>query len=219
MLLHGGGEIAATYDRFYGAERLAPRQLLRQPLQLDAVHTPWPDDDRVELLYLGRLERRKGVDLLAQAMQQLPRDDVRVTFLGGDTVTAPLGSSMRDALSLSVADDPRVRVLPALPPNSAAMAELLRQTHALVMPSRWECWPATALEAFAANRPVIAPRVGGLAEMIDAPGAGLPVATPRSAVRSLTPSPPLRSSATCGSVPSTTGPRPDGSRRSPLRSR
>ncbi len=34
---------------------------------------------------MGRLERRKGVDLLVQAMQQLERDDVRLTLLGGDT--------------------------------------------------------------------------------------------------------------------------------------
>ncbi|MCW3039963.1 MAG: glycosyl transferase group 1, partial [Solirubrobacterales bacterium] len=36
----------------------------------------------------------------------------------------------------------------------------------VVVPSRWECWPYVALEAFAAGMPVLGTPVGGLQEMI-----------------------------------------------------
>jgi glycosyltransferase involved in cell wall biosynthesis len=58
----------------------------------------------------------------------------------------------------------RVRLIPALP--HAELMKRLDDVHALVAPSRREGLGLVALEAFARGRPVVASRVGGLAESV-----------------------------------------------------
>ena len=90
--------------------------------------------------------------------------DWGLTILGADTPTAPLGASLRETLRLQAADDPRIAFK-----ESVAREEvpaLMAAHDAVVLPSRWECWPYVALEAMSAGVPVIAPPVGGYTEMI-----------------------------------------------------
>src|SRR5690606_9225854 len=58
-----------------------------------------PDErsEEADILFFGRLERRKGPDLLAKAALRLlaDRPELRVRFFGGDTQTGPGQSSMR----------------------------------------------------------------------------------------------------------------------------
>ncbi|HSP18917.1 MAG TPA: glycosyltransferase, partial [Myxococcaceae bacterium] len=120
--------------------------------------------EKIRLLYAGRLERRKGVHNLVRALTGLARDDFRVTVVGGDTPTAPLGVSMRDLISLEVAQDGRFQLLEAV--DRDALAELIRGHDVVLIPSLWECWPYAALEAMSLNRPLLATPVGGLIEMV-----------------------------------------------------
>jgi glycosyltransferase involved in cell wall biosynthesis len=167
-LIWQGGDIAGTYRRYYGADRLAPMRRIRYP-----YHGPRaePEGDRgfragepLRLLYAGRLERRKGVANLLRAASELDRDDFRLTLIGADTPTAPLGVSMRDHLLLAAADDERIEL--AEPLSRAELAEEVRAHDAVLLPSLWECWPYAALEALHLNRPLLATPVGGLAEMV-----------------------------------------------------
>ena len=80
--------------------------------ELDAAP---PADDELRFLYVGRLERRKGVQNLIRAATALPGDDWSLTLVGGDTPTAPLGHSMRDQLELMIGADPRIRMLDRVP--------------------------------------------------------------------------------------------------------
>jgi glycogen(starch) synthase len=167
-LLWQGGDVLGTYERFYGRERLAPAARVRYPYDGPAAD-PGADGDYsprapLRLLYLGRLERRKGVLNLLEAASGLERDDFRLTLVGADTPTAPLGVSMRDQLLLSAADDERIEISEPLPRDE--LAGLVRGHDAVVLPSLWECWPYVALEAMHLNRPLLATPVGGLAEMV-----------------------------------------------------
>ncbi len=176
VLLTAGGDIHATYSRFYD-DALAPAREVRHPM-------PWPatpaertgGEGPLRLLYVGRLERRKGVQDLVDALTGFT-SEWRLTLLGGDTATAPLGASMRWTLELQVAGDQRVSFADAV--TRAELPALMRAHDAVVLPSRWECWPYVALEALAAGVPLVATRVGGLAEIVApgvtgwlAPGAG-----------------------------------------------
>src|SRR5690606_33430716 len=62
--------------------------------------------DATDILFFGRLERRKGPDLLARAALRplADRPDLRVRFIGGDTSTGPGQSSMRAHLQRLVKD-------------------------------------------------------------------------------------------------------------------
>ena len=173
-ILWPGGDVLGTYQRYYGKSGLAPdarvRGLVATPhLQAAGVDPP-PVADDLRLLYVGRLERRKGVQDLVRALTGLPRDGWSLTLVGGDTDTGPLGTSMRELLELTTAGEPRIRFADAVPRDD--LARLVAESHALVCPSRWECWPSVVLEALAAGRPVLGTPTGGLVELLGSPDAG-----------------------------------------------
>jgi glycogen synthase len=47
------------------------------------------------------------------------------------------------------------------------LPEVIKSNDVIVIPSLWECWPNTALETLAQNRPVLASPVGGLTEVVE----------------------------------------------------
>jgi glycogen(starch) synthase len=168
-LIWQGGDVLGTYQRFYGAGALAPATRIRYPyagpatdLGADAGFSPRAP---LRVLYAGRLERRKGVQNLVRAATGMARGDFRLTLLGGDTDTAPLGVSMRELLQLAIADDERIEL--RAPRDREAVAEAIREHDVVVIPSLWECWPYAALEALHLNRPVLATPVGGLVELVE----------------------------------------------------
>jgi len=162
--------VLGMYGRFYGADGLAPAVRIRYPYAGPAGvgDADFGVDGRpLRLLYAGRLERRKGVQNLVRAVTGMARDDFRLTLVGGDTGTAPLGCSMRELLELAIADDGRIELREAL--DREALADAIRAHDVVVIPSLWECWPYAALEPLHLNRPVLGTPVGGLVELI-APG-------------------------------------------------
>jgi glycogen(starch) synthase len=172
-VLPPAGEVLSTYERFYGADQLAPASVIRPivpPRDLAGQPDAEADPDSVRLLYIGRLERRKGVEDLIRAVTGVRRDNWTLTLLGGDTDTAPLGVSMHDRLAMAAGDDPRIRFVEGLP--RADVGRLIHEHDVVVCPSRWECWPSVILEAFQANRPVLATPTGGMSEMVGETGAG-----------------------------------------------
>lgn len=166
-VLWSGGDVLGTYQRLYGADALAPAAKIPDAFLAEQEPTDGPGevvgDGPVRLLYVGRLERRKGVQNLIRAATALDREDWRLTLLGGDTPTAPLEASMRDQLRLMAADDPRIEFVDSVPRHE--VPRYLREAHALVVPSLWECWPNVARQALMHNRPLLATPVGGLCEM------------------------------------------------------
>jgi glycosyltransferase involved in cell wall biosynthesis len=117
---------------------------------------PASDHDDGFILYAGRLEKEKGVDLLLSAMKgsELPLK------IAGD------GSKRRE-LELQSEDlgEGRVEFLGAVP--GEMMAKLLRSCSFVVIPSRWyENAPMVVYESFAAGKPVIGARVGGIPELV-----------------------------------------------------
>ena len=168
-----GGDVLGTYRRFYGASGIAPAVRIRYPYA-GPLGSSEPDfqlaDRPLGLLYAGRLERRKGVVNLVRAVTGLGRDDVRLTLVGGDTETGPLGTSMRGQLELAIAGDERVRLLDGV--DRSQLAGLIADSDVVAVPSLWECWPYAALEPLHLNRPVLGTPVGGLVEMVRRGGSG-----------------------------------------------
>ena len=162
-----GGDVWGAYRRFYGAGGLAAGVRIRNVFGgLEGLGEPGSGlgDGPLRLLYVGRLERRKGVVNVVRAVTGLGRGDVGLTLVGGDTDSGPLGTSMRDQLELAVAGDERVRVLDGV--QRGELAGLIAESDVVVVPSLWECWPYAALEPLACNRPVLGTPVGGLVEMV-----------------------------------------------------
>ncbi|MHC1562451.1 glycosyltransferase [Actinomycetospora sp. C-140] len=122
------------------------------------------DDFRV--LTVSRLVPRKGVDTVIAALAQLP-DDVSLVVAGGPRLPEldddPEVARLRDlARAAGVAD--RVRFAGAV--GHDALPELYRSADAVACVPVYEPFGLVPLEAMACGRPVVAARVGGLADTV-----------------------------------------------------
>lgn len=123
--------------------------------------------DHVVLAYVGRLERRKGVDILAEAFARLaPRlPYLHLILAGGDTETLD-GSAWEAVLRMSRAAgvDARVHWLGNV--DSERLPDVYAASDALVAPSRMEPFGMVYLEAMACGLPVIGTLAGGVPEIV-----------------------------------------------------
>ncbi|MBL8095739.1 MAG: glycosyltransferase family 4 protein [Anaerolineales bacterium] len=116
----------------------------------------------LRLGYLGQIAELKGVHVLLEAARRLAGQKLSVTVYG-DLEPFPKYSALLKKLA---ADDPRIRLAGAYR-GHAALAQIFPELDAIVVPSLWyENSPNTILEAFAYKTPVIATRLGGMAELV-----------------------------------------------------
>ncbi len=122
---------------------------------------------RLRIGFVGRLTWQKGVDVLLEALGDLPEREDWVLWIIGDGPARP--DLERQAARLGIAD--RTRWLGDRPDAP----DYLSQMDLVVMPSRWEGLPYVALEAMARSRPVIGAAVNGLEDLLIESGGGLVV--------------------------------------------
>lgn len=133
------------------------------------------------ICYLGRLERRKGVtEWIEAAVAVAPEyPTARFEFVGGDTVD-PNGASIRELGESKIPKELKGRFCFRGERKRSSLAKFLARARIVVVPSRWENFPNTCLEAMGSGLPVIASREGGMMEMIEDGRTGWLATTPRS---------------------------------------
>jgi D-inositol-3-phosphate glycosyltransferase len=122
--------------------------------------------DHPVLLFVGRIQPLKGVDVAVQALAELPHDDAVLLVVGGPSGPAgdrEVARVQKRAADLGVAD--RVRWVPPQPHH--LLSSYYRAADVCVVPSRSESFGLVALEAAACGTPVVAAAVGGLRTIVD----------------------------------------------------
>jgi glycosyltransferase involved in cell wall biosynthesis len=175
----GGLINGLLFDRFLAVSQFSARLLGAPPARTQVIYggadpqrfTPHPAADRDGVLLVGRLTPHKGIDHLIRAL--------------------PAGAALRIAGSTGHDPRPPERDYPALlrrlaqgqnvtflgPVPDSALPDLYRRAAVLALPSLnrtcygrhvpvSELLGLTALEAMASGTPVVASRIGGLAEVV-----------------------------------------------------
>jgi glycosyltransferase involved in cell wall biosynthesis len=119
--------------------------------------------DRPIILFAGRMEPRKGIDLLPHiAASILARHEVALV-LAGDDLFGHVANTVQPAVA-------RVGLRGSLHHvgklDSVMLRSLLRQSDLFLMPSLWENCPYSCLEAMAAGRAIVSSDQGGMPELL-----------------------------------------------------
>ena len=141
-------------QRFYPGDHEAARAAVRRELPNLRVA------DEPAILFVGRLEPLKGVDLLIEALARLNRDPKPVLWIvGGDERDAAERCRLRAIADAAGVGD-RVFMQDAAPRD--LLPDLHRAADVCAMPSAYESFGLVAVEAMACGTPVVGSRVGGL---------------------------------------------------------
>jgi glycosyltransferase involved in cell wall biosynthesis len=119
-------------------------------------------------LFVGRISTAKGVfDLLsAWTKVRLSSPNALLTIVGQDITK---GHFLRQARALGV--DKSIVLTGPVP--LSRVADLMRQSRLLCLPSHGEGTPNTVMEALACGLPVVATRVGGIPDIVEHEKTGL----------------------------------------------
>ncbi|MDR6101146.1 glycosyltransferase involved in cell wall biosynthesis [Agrobacterium larrymoorei] len=147
------------YDRGIGAGISADRMVVienglssNRPV---AVPVEW-NDPRLKVLFVGRLDRQKGVDVLLKAARSL-NGAAAVKVIGAYVTT-------KEEQNRPISAPDNVELLGWKSPEE--IAGYMNACDVVVMPSRWEGFGLVAVEAMRAKKPVIASAVGGLRSIV-----------------------------------------------------
>ncbi|MCC7365400.1 MAG: glycosyltransferase [Dehalococcoidia bacterium] len=119
--------------------------------------------DAPVLLWVGRLEKLKGVDILVSAVAELEMKDVTLLIVGGDEHAEGLKAEL-------LAQAEREGIAGAIRFEGAVPHDELPAYYCAadvcVVPSYYESFGLVAVEAMACGTPVVASRVGGLVSTV-----------------------------------------------------
>jgi D-inositol-3-phosphate glycosyltransferase len=159
--------------RHYGS--LAPITIIPGGVDLE-LFKPFPKDEaRTKigldssgpvLLFVGRIQRLKGLEVLLRAFALLKDIDGRVVVVGGQPSTVQesreISRLQHLAVRLGIAE--RVTFGGAVPHDRLPL--YYAASDVTVMPSSYESFGLVAVESLACSTPVVATRVGGLTSIV-----------------------------------------------------
>ena len=154
---------AAEMERLYGIStgnfQIIPHGIPLPVLPLDQAQ----NSDQIEILFVGRLEYRKGVDLLLAAIPPVLKKYENVIFkLIGNDEDKSYEKTFRDQYSPDVTS----KVIFCGLMNAENAQEAYASCDIFVAPSRYESFGLIYIEAMSYGKPVIALKAGGAMDII-----------------------------------------------------
>ncbi len=128
------------------------------------------DGSGIEVLFVGRLEPRKGIDVLLAAVPRIleANPEVRFRIVGDDSMKLRGGQTYKEKF---LREHPQAVWLDRIRfdgrVSDKALHEAFAQCDVFVAPSRFESFGLVFLEAMRVGKPVIGCRAGGMPEVIE----------------------------------------------------
>jgi glycosyltransferase involved in cell wall biosynthesis len=170
-------EIAEGY-----AVTLEPPRVTIAPLGLEdwtllPSQAPLPvPDGAIRLLFVGRLEARKGIDVLLATAKRLLRryPHVHLDIVGNDSIPGPGDVTHRAAFEADPAmAEIRDRIAFHGEVGDEALRGFYRACDIFVAPSRYESFGLILLEGMMFRKPVVGCSAGGMVEIVEDGETGL----------------------------------------------
>lgn len=115
------------------------------------------DYDIIDILYVGQLFKRKGVQILINAFKKIKHKNIKLHIVGK-------GPDIEEFKKLA-GSDPRITFHGFVPEEK--LLELYKKANLLVVPSIWyETFGLIILESFKCGTPVIGSKIGSIPELI-----------------------------------------------------
>lgn len=132
-------------------------------------------DANLSVLYVGRLEQRKGALVFANAIPTVARavPNARFVFLGADAISSSGGSQKKELKAYFEKEGVHNRVQFNGHAAPQVFRDFYRDATVCVIPSLFENCPYTLLEAMSCGRPAIVSQSGGMIEMVEDGKTGL----------------------------------------------
>jgi len=121
----------------------------------------WSPVKKYDVLFVGRLAKAKGVDILIKAINILKEKyqiEIKTAIVGKGYLEEELKGLVKELGTSKEIEFLGVR---------KDIEKLMKSTKLLVLPSRWEGLPLTMLEAMSSGAVIIATEVGGIPEVIE----------------------------------------------------
>jgi len=124
------------------------------------------DPDRPVVLFVGRIQPLKGLDVAIEAFARLERRDAQLVVVGGASgLQGEVEVARIRSLAASLGVTDRIRFVEPQPHH--LLSTYYRAADLVFVPSRSESFGLVALEASACGVPVVASAVGGLLSLVD----------------------------------------------------
>lgn len=156
--------VEAYYGLAHGTIRIIPLPLGDNPT-LEREKDTW---EHGTICYVGRLQRLKGViewiDAAVNIALEYPT--VRFEFIGTNLLSTD-GMSGAEFLDRRIPEKLRMGFSFRGEQKRSSLLQFLGKARIAVVPSRWENFPNTCVEAMCSGLPVLTTRQGGQAEMVE----------------------------------------------------
>lgn len=153
-------------EKLLRLKQLRPEQISIKPNFVKSAQSFCPAEQRTEqIVFVGRLEKLKGVDLLLETWRLLGKDAPELLLCG----TGPLEQWCAEFIR---ENDLHVTMKGFVP--NEAVRRLIGTSRALILPTQcYETFPMTIVEAYAAGTPVITGNMGNAGNLVDEGMTGL----------------------------------------------
>jgi glycosyltransferase involved in cell wall biosynthesis/GT2 family glycosyltransferase len=120
-----------------------------------------------QILFVGRIERRKGVDTLLAAVADVLEEGVEANLVVAGPVTDPsVSAQLEDEIARRAQLANRVRLTGAV--SDAELSRLYAEADIVCIPSRYESHGIVLIEAMMFGKAIVACDGGGVGEVVDA---------------------------------------------------
>lgn len=127
------------------------------------------NSDNIEILFVGRLEYRKGIDIIFECVPHICKKykNVIFRFCGDDSIHMPNSDKTYKDYFLSEYKEFRERAIFEGYISDEDLAERYYNCDIFIAPSRFESFGLIYLEAMIFSKPVIGTNIGGIPEVVE----------------------------------------------------